>query len=178
MSTCEVVAFVQTLQLLHLECVPQTSVFTLDICISVRLVFTGEYFVIFPSAASLASLHAAAVQWMFWIKPAMAAAEEGRHFLVVSHAALMQGLRGNTQRFKLALCCAHFAQWEGNCEHDQKSSTRAEQSLDFVLVWLKIKACSQSRLMYKPAREKLPFLADEKLVEWGVKLNPFALASR
>lgn len=35
-------------------------------------------------------------------------------------------------------------------------------------------ACSQSRYIYKPARED-DCLAEEKLMEWGVKWNPFVL---
>ena len=147
MSTCEVVAFVQTLQSFYLECVQQTqtSVFRLDICISMRLSLAGEHFVTFPSAASLASLHAAAVQWMLCDG---CSGERAIIFLSFTRCVDARATRRHTEiqtRSMLCTLCSTGRKLQAGFSTIRKSSTRAEQTLDFIVEWLKIKACSQSR---------------------------------
>lgn len=150
------------------------TVFNLDMWKSTHFVSTGEYFVLwyFTSSffwASLAALYATAAQWLHWIKPTMALLGEGCNFLVMCVLCWCAGYEG-THRDSISLCVM------------QSLLRKVEIASRFSIIKVVHESLRIDSNFHGVAENKRMFAVmvnlqtgEGKLMEWGVKLNPFGL---
>lgn len=131
---------------------------------SILWYFTSSFF-----WASLAALYATAAQWLHWIKPTMALLGEGCNFLVMCVLCWCAGYEG-THRDSISLCVM------------QSLLRKVEIASRFSIIKVVHESLRIDSNFQGVAENKRMFAVmvnlqtgEGKLMEWGIKLNPFGL---